>query len=244
MKNNAKNKTCLEIENLSKTFPDGTQALNNINFTLQEGEFTVIAGANGSGKSVLMSLIANLDLPTSGKINLNNFTVGLIFQDADSQILGETPEEDVAFGAKNCGLKKNELKTCIENALSQLGLLHKKNSQARTMSGGEKRRLAVAGVIAMNRSIIIFDEPFANLDWPSVKQVCKILRQLKSEGKTVIVLTHELEKILAIADRFIILDKGTIKFDGSTEDGLKQPLETWGIKNPLISYKSIKDLVW
>ena len=204
----------------------------------------VIAGSNGSGKSVLMSLIAGLDEPTNGTIDLFGNSVGLVFQDADSQILGETPEEDVSFGAKNYGLKKDELKQRVESSLEQVGLLHKKNAYARSLSGGEKRRLAVAGILAINRNVIIFDEPFANLDWPGVKQVCMILKKLKEEKKTIIVLTHELEKILALTDRFIVLDKGKIRFDGSPNEGLSQNLEQWSIRNPIAHYSSIKDLVW
>ena len=191
-----------------------------------------------------MSLIAGLDEPTNGTIDLFGNSVGLVFQDADSQILGETPEEDVSFGAKNYGLKKDELKQRVESSLEQVGLLHKKNAYARSLSGGEKRRLAVAGILAINRNVIIFDEPFANLDWPGVKQVCMILKKLKEEKKTIIVLTHELEKILALTDRFIVLDKGKIRFDGSPNEGLSQNLEQWSIRNPIAHYSSIKDLVW
>ncbi len=234
----------LEIKNVYKSFGEEIQALKNISFEIESGEFCVIAGSNGSGKSVLMTLISKLDLPTEGEINIFDNSVGLVFQDADAQILGETPEEDVAFGAKNCGLKKQELKDCIDSSLLQVGLLDKKNFSARTLSGGEKRRLAVAGVLAMNKSIIIFDEPFANLDWPSVKQVCNILKKLKSQNKTIIVLTHELEKVLALADRFIILDKGEIQFNGKPQDGLKLNLENYSIKNPLSKYNSLEDLVW
>lgn len=234
----------IEVQNISKIFPDKTKALEDISFSIEQGDFCVIAGSNGSGKSVLMSLIAGLDEPTSGAISLFGNSAGLVFQDADSQILGETPEEDVSFGAKNYGLKKDELKKCVDFSLEQTGLSHKKNAYARSLSGGEKRRLAVAGILAINRSIIIFDEPFANLDWPGVKQVCMILQKLKEEKKTIIVLTHELEKILALANRFIVLDKGKIRFDGSPQDGLTQNLEQWSIKNPLAHYESLKDLAW
>ena len=96
----------------------------------------------------------------------------------------------------------------------------------------------------MSREFLIFDEPFANLDWPGVKTVTSILKQLKDEGKTIIVLTHELEKILALSDRFIVLDKGKIRFDGKPEDGLKQPLDLWSIRNPLFSYTKLEDLIW
>ena len=112
----------LEVKNVSKIFLDKTKALEDISFSIEQGEFCVIAGSNGSGKSVLMSLIAGLDDPTSGTIDLFGNSAGLVFQDADSQILGETPEEDVSFGAKNYGLKKDELKQCVESSLEQVGL--------------------------------------------------------------------------------------------------------------------------
>lgn len=237
-------KTALEIEHVTKIFPDGTKALEDITFSAACGEFILIVGSNGSGKSVLMSLIAGLDEPTSGKIFCGNEKAGLVFQDADSQILGETPWEDVGFGAKNCGLKKDALKERVTSSLAAVGLSEKMHCPARLMSGGEKRRLAVAGILAMDRSIIIFDEPFANLDWPGVRQVCSILSELKKKKKTVIVLTHEIEKILALADRFIVLDKGRIRFDGTPREGLEQPLENWSIRNPLVNYSSAEDMLW
>ncbi len=234
----------LEVKGVGRTFSDGTVALKDVSFTINKGEFAVIAGSNGSGKSVLMSLIAGLDEPSEGTISLHGCQAGLVFQDADSQILGETPEEDIAFGAKNCGLNKQQVAERVDFALAKTGLEHKRVSYARLLSGGEKRRLAVAGILAMNRSLIIFDEPFANLDWPGVQQVCGIMKQLKEEGKTVLVLTHELEKVLALADRFLVLDKGHLVFDGTPEAGLAAGLEGWGIRNPMTSYKSIKEMIW
>ncbi len=235
----------LKVKNVSKVFSDGNKALDDVSFEISEGDFTVIAGSNGSGKTVLMTLIAKLDEPTDGNIQLEDgFDAGLVFQDADSQILGMTPWEDVFFGAKHSGLKKEDARRVTEEALRETGLLEKKDLNARTLSGGEKRRLAVAGVLALGRKLIIFDEPFANLDWPGVKQVLAIMQKLKAEKKTVIVLTHEIEKVLALSNRFIILDKGKIQFDGNAEDGLKLPLDEYGIKNPLNSYQSLKDLLW
>ncbi len=247
----------LFVNHVSKKFGK-LLALDDVTFSVNPGEFVVIGGSNGSGKSVLMSLIAELDKPSKGSITLEKgVKAGLVFQDADAQILGETPYEDVAFGAKNCGLKKAELAACVDEALNSVGLAKKKDITARTMSGGEKRRLSVAGIVAMKRELIIFDEPFANLDWPGVKNVCAILKQLKEEGKTVIVLTHELEKILGLADRFLVLDKGKIRFDGSVIEGLSQDLSQWSIRNPVTGGKSydcknpvkvdadtVKELLW
>lgn len=235
----------ITVENIGKTFANGLKALDDVNFTVNEGECIVIAGSNGSGKTVLMSILADLEDPTFGSVVIQEKKrAGLIFQDADAQILGETPEEDVAFGPKNRGLSKKEVQEKVERNLKWVGLWHKKEAPARLLSGGEKRRLAVAGVLALDCEILIFDEPFANLDWPGVSQVCQIITELKKEGKTIIVLTHELEKILALADRFLVLHEGHLCFDGSVEEGLKEDLEAWGIRNPMISYKSVKDLLW
>lgn len=236
------NHIVLEVQNINRTFANGTIALQDVSFSVKKGEFLVIGGKNGSGKSVLMSLIAGLDKQTSGTIKCDE--VGLVFQDANSQILGETPLEDVLFGLRNLKLKKQERLQKAEETLKQCGLFEKRDFQARVLSGGEKRRLAVAGILALNRDFIIFDEPFANLDLIGIKQVCAILKQLKEQNKTIIVLTHDLEKILGLADSFIILDSGKIKFNGTPEDGLKLNLEEFGIKNPLTSYNSVKDLFW
>lgn len=236
------NHIVLEVQNINRTFANGTIALQDVSFSVKKGEFLVIGGKNGSGKSVLMSLIAGLDKQTSGTIKCDE--VGLVFQDANSQILGETPLEDVLFGLRNLQLKKQERLQKAEETLKQCGLFEKRDFQARVLSGGEKRRLAVAGILALDRDFIIFDEPFANLDLIGIKQVCAILKQLKEQNKTIIVLTHDLEKILGLADSFIILDSGKIEFNGTPEDGLKLNLEEFGIKNPLTSYNSVKDLFW
>ncbi len=235
----------LEVKDLTRIFSDGTKALDGVSFHAQKGDFIVVAGSNGSGKSVLMSLIAGLDEPTSGTVEIQKgFEAGLAFQDADAQILGQTPFEDVMFGAKALGLAKKQAAQIAQGALEKVGLIEKKDFNARTLSGGEKRRLCVAGILALGRQLIIFDEPFANLDWPGVQQTTAIMRDLKAQKKTVIVLTHEIEKVLALANRLIVLDKGKIRFDGSPSDGLKFNLEECGIKNPLNSYKKLEDLQW
>lgn len=233
----------ISIRNVSKTFANGKTALRNISLDVQRGEFVVIGGANGSGKTVFMSLVAGLDAPTQGEIETDG-KAGIVFQDADAQILGETVIEDAMFAPLNAGIRKNEARQIAVDALAKCGLAEKLESSARFLSGGEKRRLAVAGILAMNCNTIIFDEPFANLDWNGVRQVTAILRELKASGKTVLLLTHETEKCLALADRFIVLYDGEICFDGAPQDGLKLDLEKWGIRNPLVKYDSVQDLVW
>ncbi len=241
----------IEVKDLTRRFSGHTvSALDNVSFYVRDKDCIVISGANGSGKSVLMSLIAGLDRPTSGKVTIagidgKTVRVGLVFQDADAQILGDTPEEDVAFGPRNLGMDKKTSSAIAARALAQVGLSGREKDPARSLSGGEKRRLAVAGVLAMDAGIIIFDEPFANLDWPGVIQVNSILLQLKNEGKTLIILTHELEKVLALANRLMVLYRGSLVFDGKPEEALAtSKLEEWGIRNPLQQYTEHAHLLW
>ncbi len=236
----------LLLQNITKSFliPSGKKtALDDVSLTIQEAECAVIAGENGSGKSVLMSIAAGLLKADSGKFECSS-RPGLVFQEAETQILGETPAEDIAFGPKNLGWKKEEIAAAVKTALEETGLTEKADFPARFLSGGEKRRLAVACMLSMKLPIIILDEPYANLDYTGVKQVNALVKKLKAQGKTVIILTHELEKCLALADHFVVLFRGKKVFDGTPADGLKQNLEEWNIRNPLVSYKNAGDLVW
>ena len=249
-------KTQIRINHLSKTFQTVAgpkKALDDVSLEINEGECVVVGGENGSGKSVLMQIIAGLmeadsvaERSRSTEITeiSVNARVGLVFQEAETQILGETPAEDIAFGPKNLGWKKDQVQAAVREALEKTGLTDKADFPARFLSGGEKRRLAVACMLAMKLPVIILDEPYANLDFGGVKQVNALVRQLKAEGKTVIILTHELEKCLALSDRLVVLFRGKKVFDGKSEEGLQQKLEEWNIRNPLVSYKSVKDLIW
>ena len=231
------------ITKIYATSEGNKTALNNVSFQIDEGSVTVIGGENGSGKSVLMNIIAGLEKPTSGKIH-SFAKAGLVFQEADTQILGETPREDISFGPKNQKKSKIQVEQAVENSLEQVGLAKKADYPARFLSGGEKRRLAVACMLAMELPVIIFDEPYANLDFGGVRQVNSLIKDLKKNGRTVIILSHELEKCLGMADHFVVLFRGDKVFDGTPDEGLLQPLEQWNIRNPVTSYKSAEDLVW
>ena len=167
-----------------------------------------------------------------------------MFQEAATQILGDTPEEDVAVGPRNQKINKKEIPGIVSQALADVHLAGKADFPSHLLSGGEKRRLCVASILAMKRNILIFDEPYANLDYPGVCDVNALITQLHKQKKTIIILTHELEKCLALADRFIILHEGSVVFDGIPESALSQDLSQWGIRNPLVSYHSLSDLVW
>jgi biotin transport system ATP-binding protein len=214
---------------------------------IRRGEFLLVAGANGSGKTVLMLILAGLMESSGGEILFQGRPldsvreelrrhIGLVFQDADAQIVGETVAEDIAFGPKNLGLSKAEIEGQTLRSMQAVGLEQKRDRPPRNLSGGEKRRLAVAGVLAMGCQTIIMDEPFANLDWPGALQVLGILRKLKQEGKTVILLTHELEKVLAFADRLVILHQGVVREDGAPEAALDRLRDEYGVRDPRKGY--------
>lgn len=241
----------LTLTDVCKQFSKNAEpVLRNVSFSVFRQDCIVVSGQNGSGKTVLMTLIADLEQPTAGSIcrgqyNGKDISVGLVFQDADAQILGDTVEEDILFGVRGSSLSPQERAQRLEAVLKQLGLLEKRNTPARCLSGGEKRRLAVAGILMMDADIIIFDEPFANLDFSGVVQVTSMIQQLKEAGKTIMVLTHELEKILALANRLLILHKGNLVYDASPKTALENGiLNRYGIRNPLCTYRSIEDLIW
>jgi biotin transport system ATP-binding protein len=235
------------VSNLTKTFSPGgiaeVKALAGVNLEIRAGEFLLIAGANGSGKTVLMLILAGLMERDGGEILFRGRPldqvrdelrrhIGLVFQDADAQIVGETVAEDIAFGPKNLGLTGAALEERILQAMAAMGLEHKRDHAPRNLSGGEKRRLAVAGVLAMGCRTIVLDEPFANLDWPGIRQVLGVLRKLKQEGKTLILLTHELEKVLPLADRLAILHRGIVREDGNPEATLDRLRDEYGVRDP------------
>jgi biotin transport system ATP-binding protein len=245
------------VRNLTKIFPMGntdTTALGGINLDIYPGESLVIAGSNGSGKTIFMRILAGLLEPSGGEILFRGerlkkaaralrASVGLVFQDADAQLIGETIREDVAFGPKNLGFSKAECIEKVEYALKAMGLADKGDYLSRRLSGGEKRRLAVAGVLAMGCDTVMMDEPFANLDWPGVVQVLEIIRELKKRG-TVIILTHELEKVLALAGRLVILHKGLIRDDGAPDAVLDRLNGEYGVRDPRRSCLSAADCTW
>jgi biotin transport system ATP-binding protein len=249
------NETVVKLSSITKTFRVLTEdggarirggrfyALDGISLELKGQSCSVVAGANGSGKSLLMSIIAGLDDASSGSLEVRGKT-GLVFQDADSQILGESAREDVEIGLRAQKLPPARVKEAAFQALFEMGLSEKADFPARGLSGGEKRRLAVAGVCALCADIIILDEPYANLDYEGVIDVNRMVEKLHNNGKTLIILTHELEKCLALCDTLIVLYQGAVAFSGAPSEGLRRDLRQWGVRHPLENARELKDLVW
>lgn len=244
----------LETEHLTHVFPDGTVAIEDINLEIQAGELVIIAGANGSGKTVFIRHLNGLLSPTKGRVLIDgepinrNITyarkqIGLIFQDSDSQIVGQTVAEDVAFGPENLKLTPEEVDKRVKESLEVVGLSQFANQSPHVLSGGQKRKLAVAGVLAMKPRIIMLDEPFTGLDYPGVVQVLKQILLLHKTGHTIILVTHELEKVLAHADRLIIIYKGKIVEDGLPEEIIGRS-EKYGVRMPIGKNEGVETMTW
>lgn len=244
----------IEIENLTHRFADGTSGLTDVDLEVSEGAFVVIAGPNGSGKTTLLRHLNGLLLPTSGTVRLDGFSVarnlikarqmvGMIFQDPDSQIVGETVYDDIAFGPENLGLARSKIKKRVSAALDIVGLTELADQRPHLLSGGEKRRLAIAGILAMQPRVIVFDEPFSSLDYPGVKQVLRQILALHQSGHTIIVTTHDLEKVLAHADRLIFMNNGRIERDGSPQE-IVHEAETYGVRIPCATRLGMDMTTW
>lgn len=222
--------TYFEVDNLSLKIDDKL-LLRNISFSVEKGSLTLIAGRNGSGKSLLLKCIKGLEKPEKGtRITLDGIDekkskdrmrkISLVFQDTSLQVVGSTVEKDIAFGPENLGWDREKINCKVEEMLSLFNLEDVRDNNPDTLSGGEKRKLAIAGVLAMDTKLLLLDEPFANLDYPSTKLVIKALDTLKANGITVILVSHEAEKFLSHTDNTIIIKNGEIVFSGKSEESM------------------------
>ncbi|MFO7751077.1 MAG: ABC transporter ATP-binding protein [Desulfobacteraceae bacterium] len=234
--------TILEIKELTHTYPGSRAGIFHVNLTVSRGEFIILAGKNGSGKTTLLRHFNALLTPDSGQVlvhgkdaqkkpTLARKTTGMVFQDADTQIVGETVYDDIAFGPENFGLPRSEIRRRVETALETLGLAGLEERNPATLSGGEKRRLAIAGVLAMYPEIIVLDEPFSNLDYPGVLDLLSCIEGLQRDGQTIIIAIHDIEKVIRLATRMIIMDQGRIAHDDKPVN-LMETVAAFGVRKP------------
>jgi biotin transport system ATP-binding protein len=244
----------IDIQNLHHHYPDGTRALKGIDLSISDGEFLLICGPNGSGKTTLIRLMTGLLKPSAGSIHINGLDpiyasrevrslVGMVFQDPDSQIVGETVKEDIAFGPENLGLPNEEITERVDWALRVMGLKDLSQKPCYLLSGGEKRRLAIAGVLAMRPQVILFDEPFSFLDYPGICEVLKHMINLHREGHTLVVTTHDVEKVVAHVDRIAVIHDGELKIAGPPEE-LMMKLPQFGVRPPCYTLLGREKISW
>jgi len=235
-------KPVIDIKNVTHRFEDGTIGIDNVSLTVREGEFVAVAGPNGAGKTTLFYHLNGLLLPDSGTVIVDGISVkkhprqakqlvGMVFQDADSQIVGETVYDDAAFGPQNLRLSEEEVEKRVKEALSTVGLTGYEEKRPHLLSQGEKRRLAIAGILAMAPKVMVLDEPFSNLDYFGVTQVLTKILELHRSGHTILVSTHDMEKVVAYADRLILMNGGKKLKDGEPS-ALLHDLEAFGVRKP------------
>lgn len=205
----------------------GTKALNNVSLEIEKGEFVIMVGRNGSGKSTFARLLNALLTPTSGIVLINGIdtrnekclwdirsNVGMIFQNPDNQIVGTIVEEDVAFGPENLGIDPKEIRERVDEALESVGISEYAKSEPHQLSGGQKQKVAIAGILAMKPHCIVLDEATSMLDPVGRRETMGILKKLNSEeGITIIHITHNMDEAND-ADRVLVIDKGSIVADG------------------------------
>ena len=214
----------IRFRNVTYSYSKGTpfeeKALDDVSFSVETGDFFGIYGLSGSGKSTLLRLAAGLARPSSGQIIIKeNAKVGLVFQFPENQLFGASVIEDVMFGPSNLGLAKDNAKDRAQLALNQVGISEKLFDRSPfSLSGGEKRRVAIAGILAMGTDVLMLDEPLAGLDPEGQDDICDLLQKLNKEGRTIIVVSHESEILGNRCKNAAVLEAGKLKDTGSAKD--------------------------
>jgi cobalt/nickel transport system ATP-binding protein len=217
----------VQVEALRHVYPDGTPALDGVSFAIHHGESVGLVGANGAGKSTLLLHLAGVLFPSSGTVRVGDWPVtratlphvrrslGLVFQDPDDQLFMPTVEEDVAFGPANLGLPPEEVEARVAAALVRVGAEGLRRRPPHRLSGGEKRAVSIAAVLAMSPDVLVMDEPSSNLD-PASRRA--LVEQLRRFEHTKIVASHDLDLVLDVCERTIVLAGGRVVADGPTAE--------------------------
>lgn len=231
-----------EVRGLEKRFPGSDRGLFGISTRLSEGEFTVLAGANGSGKTLLVKHLLALEEPSAGAVLFRGSpvkrclprlrqSVGMIFQHPEHQLIESEVREDASFGLRFTDLPEVAIQRRTGEVLDLMELTALGEAFTHTLSGGEKRRLALAGALVLEPEMLILDEPFNELDYRGIITLLKHLELLKARGTAVLLITHDLEKVIPLADRILCMDSGRLVLDGPPEE-LCPRLEEYGVRRP------------
>ncbi|SDM11746.1 cobalt/nickel transport system ATP-binding protein [Halarsenatibacter silvermanii] len=220
----------IEVKNLAYTYNDGTEALQDVNFAVKPNSRVAVLGPNGAGKSTLLFHLNALYLAQKGEVYIKSRKigekhkdwvrklVGLVMQDPDDQVFSTTVYEDVAFGLVNFGWQdRDKIDKKVKQALKSVDILNLQDKNPHHLSYGQKKRAAIAGILAVKPEIVIFDEPLSYLDPAGQKTLRRILADLYGEGKTLLVVTHDLDFAVEWADKIIIMKKGEIFYSGDYE---------------------------
>lgn len=233
----------VQVCGLHYRYPDGTAALDGVSFEIRHGESVAIVGANGAGKSTLLLHLGGVLAPSQGRVVIGDLPVtgqtlpfvrrrvGMVFQEPDDQLFMPTVFEDVAFGPLNLGMPMEDCRERVQECLEQVGAWHLRDRPPHRLSAGEKRRAAMAAVLAMSPGILVLDEPSTGLDPRGRRQLIGLLR---SFTHTKIIASHDLDLVLELSPRTILLHAGTVAADGPTTELLRDDalLERSGLERP------------
>ncbi len=221
----------IKLSNVSFVYPDGTQALTDVDLSVRAGEKVAVLGANGAGKSTLFQLFNGLLNPERGIVTVKGRVVekacvkevrrliGMVFQDPDDQLFSSTVRQEIAYGLINLGVAGNQLEPAVARALKIVGLSGYENKSPFNLSGGEKKRVALASVLAMRPDVLVLDEPTASLDPLGAARIIKLLNGINRElGITLVFATHDVDIVPLLAGRVYVMDKGRIKLEGATAE--------------------------
>jgi biotin transport system ATP-binding protein len=232
----------IRVRNLTHRYGDSV-AVDDVSLSVDDGEFLLLAGPNGSGKTTLVRHFNGLLDPDSGVVEVNGeavsenvvaarTAVGMVFQDPRDGFVAATVGADVAFGPENLGLTHDEIDRRVDDALAAVRLREKRDARIEALSGGERERVAIAGAIAMDPDHLVLDEPFTGLDWPARRAVLGRLEALHASGTSVVVVTHDLRDVAALADRVVVLAQGRIALDAPPDEIDPDRLAERGIRPP------------
>ena len=239
----------IEIKNLRHTFEDGKVGLDGINLVIPEGDFVALIGHNGAGKTTLVNHLIGFLKPANGTIFINGKdisdmrvatlaqSVGYLFQNPDNQIFTDSVTQELKFGLENIKLRGTVIEERVNRAISMMELAEFRDRHPHSLSRGQRQRLAVASILAMEPDIIVLDEPTTGQDWGHVNKFLRQIRHLNELGKTIILITHDMNLVAEYARRTVVMDKGKIVLDGDTRYvfSKREILEKTGITLPVIT---------
>jgi energy-coupling factor transport system ATP-binding protein len=225
----------IEVEQLRFNYPNGVEALKGVSLTIKNGEFVAIMGQNGAGKTTLVKHFNGLLKPSKGTVRVDGVettktsvaslarNAGFVFQNPDHQLFSETVEEEIAFALKNFGFEAEAIQKRIDWALNLLGLTQYRKTSPFLLSGGERKRVALASVLAWNPQMLILDEPTIGQDYQQKEKLRQFIVQMQTQGKTVVIVTHDVEFVAECNPRVVLMREGTIMADGEGREILTNP---------------------
>ncbi|MEM2099131.1 MAG: ATP-binding cassette domain-containing protein [Candidatus Bathyarchaeia archaeon] len=225
----------IEVEQVSFVYPSGVQALRNVSLTVNDGDFLAIMGQNGAGKTTLVKHFNGLLKPTEGVVRVDGVEttkssvaaiarkVGFVFQNPDHQLFSETVEDEIAFALKNFGFSEDAIEKRVLWALNLLGLTQYRKTSPFLLSGGERKRVALASVLAWDPEIIVLDEPTIGQDYQQKEKLRQFIIQMQTQRKTIVIVTHDVEFVAECNPRVVLMKDGQIVADGEGRDILTNP---------------------